>query len=457
MSGHLNPGASQYEIIFVTLDGSLQNHRRIANVGLACLEAFLREHGVHCRTIHAAEIDNYITQAETFGISVMDHTYGIAKLLSQRLQNKRVIWGGWTATALPEYILQEIPNVDYVILREGEQRLLDLLRSFRQPDLFDQMDGIAYRNERGQVVVRPPQRWMNLDDLPIPTELATLNQLVFVELARGCYGRCGYCQEVHSMRFKSVPRVLAEIEHWYAQGYRHFYFGDANSIANGKQLAQVTAAWQATEREIRIFLTGRPSDILRNYEILKAIFASPFTRVHSVEVGVEANTEHALQLLGRRSTLEVNRQAVAALLELKNRYSPQTQVHANIILFSHPDLTLDDLIGNIRFLGDFQCSREVLSLQLYGVANTPIWFELKAKGCQPCEERGMQIMDYAFADPTVERIFAKLVRTPLLYAKQRQGFSYFDQQEFQHHVHDRLLECYRAPDLAQALLDFANA
>ncbi len=449
--------AAKYDIVLVNPDGWLGNKQFIANVGLASIEAFLLHHGVRCRTVHISEIDCYVDQADVFGISVMDHTYTSAKMVTQRLQNKRVVWGGWTATALPEYVLQENPGVDYVILREGEQRLLDLLRSFQQPDRFNQIDGIAYRNGNGTVTVRPPQRFVNLDDLPIPTKLAVLNQVVFVELARGCYGRCRYCQEVQSMRFKSAPRVIDQVENWYAQGYRHFYFGDANSIANGKLLDQVARGLQAKGWDIQIFLTGRPSDVLRNQRVLESIFVSRTMHVYSVEVGVEANTEHALHLLGRRSTPEMNSQAIAALLELKTRYSPQTQIHANVILFSHPDMTLDDLVGNIRFLGDFKCSRDVLSLESYGVANTPLWFELKAKGFQPEKDRGLQIIEYPFSDPEVERIFDKLVRAPLRQAKQKKGYAFSDQIEFQRLVHDRLMEFYRSPDIEQSLRDFADA
>jgi hypothetical protein len=43
-------------------------------------------------------------------------------------------------------MLRENPGVDYVILREGEQRLLHLLRSFTQPELFDQIDGSPTRS-----------------------------------------------------------------------------------------------------------------------------------------------------------------------------------------------------------------------------------------------------------------------------------------------------------------------
>jgi radical SAM superfamily enzyme YgiQ (UPF0313 family) len=443
-----------YDIILINLDFPLGNIRNSFNVGLATIEAFLTLHGIRCRTIHGSEIDQYLDQADVFGISVMDHTYEIARNVTQHLAEKTIIWGGWTATALPEFILNEHPGVDYVILQEGEQRLLMLLKSFEQPALFDQIDGIAYRNEQHEILIRPPRTFLNLDELPIPTTLAVLDQLVFVELARGCYGGCRYCQEVTKMRFKSVPRAVAEIRHWYDQGYRYFYLGNANSIANGPLLKELVAELEVRDLPIKIFLTGRPGDVLRNYDVLSTIFRSPVIHLHSIEVGVEANTQTMLDLLGRRTTPEMNRQAISALLDLRTKYSPDTLIYANIILFTHFDMTLADFLENVRFIGDYQCSREVVALQLYGVANTPLWFEMKARGFPLQANRGLQITDYPFTDKVVDRLFKKLVQTPLQQLRQKKFFSFSDQFEFQRHCHDQLLEFYHAPNMLESVMNF---
>jgi tRNA A37 methylthiotransferase MiaB len=449
----------RYDIVLIN-PGTVPGHPHLAaNVGLAALEAFLRQHGLRCRTIADAEVAQYLTCADVFGISVMDHTYARARSVTQRLAQaaKTVVWGGWTATALPEYILAQIPGVTYVILREGEQRLLWLLEALKQPDLFDRIDGIAYRTAAGQIEVRPPRGFLNLDDLPIPTELATLNQLVFVELARGCYGGCRYCQEVRAMRFKSAARALAEIQHWYDRGYRYFYWGNANSLANGALLAELTRALEARDLRIRIFLTGRPTDVVRHAAVLEIMFRSPILRIHSIEVGVEANTQALLDLLGRRATPAINRQALETLLRLRDTHSPDTRIHANMILFSHVDMTLADFVENVRFIGEYQCSREVMGLQLYGVAGTPLWADMRARGFPAQADRGLQIAEYPFTDPLVKRVFEKLVAAPLRQLRRNPGFSLADQANFQQQCHDRLLHWYQAPDIMARALDFIES
>ena len=453
----MNTSHNDYDIVLINPDALLLNGKYMSNVGLASIEAYLKRSGIRCRTAHISEIDKYVDQADVFGLSVMDHTHAVSKMLTERLHLKTLIWGGWTATALPEFILEQNPGVDYVILQEGEERLLNLLRSFEQPNLFDHLDGIAYRNEAKEIIVRPPKGFINLDELPIPTDLAILNDLVFVELARGCYGGCGYCQENHRMRFKSANKAATEIEHWYAEGYRHFYIGDANSVANGELLGELIREMEERKLSINVLLSGRPNDVLRNSAVLEAIFRSSYIHLHSIEVGVEANTQHALDLLGRRSTPELNRQALTALLDLRAKYSPPTQIHANVILFSHFDMTLEDLVENVRFVGDFRCSRDVMGLQLYGVANTAVWHEMKARGFVPQEDRGLQIVDYPFTDRDVDLLFEKLVRAPRRQQKRKKRHTILDQVEFQHQCHDRILEFHHSPDIMESVLSLLRS
>jgi hypothetical protein len=443
------------DVVLINPDSFLGNGKFASNVGLASIEAFLTHHGKRCRTAPLAELDQWIHKADVFGISVMDHSYSQAREVTRRLLDKTVVWGGWTATAVPEYVLQNNPGVDYVILQEGERRLLELLRSFEQPELFGSINGIAYR-EGDQIAIRPPIEFMNLDELPVASDLAVFNELVFVELSRGCYGNCDYCQENHKMRFKSAQRAATEIQHWYTKGYRNFYIGDANSMANGPLLDDLAREVERRQLSIQLFLTGRPNDILRHQQVLESILTSSWVRLHSIEVGVEASTQNALDLLGRRSNPDLNRRALTALLGLTANYSPETRVHANIILFPHFDMTLTDFVENVRFIGDFQCSKEVLGLQLYGIANTPVWHEMKARGFEPQEDRGLQIVDYSFTDPDVGLLFDRLVRAPLAQQRQKRQ-TRLGQMAFQRQCHDRLMDFYHSSDIMESVLQFMHS
>jgi len=425
------------------------------NIGLASIESFLNHNGLTCATIDSSEIGDYIDQAGVFGISVLDHTYIAARDLTEKLRDKTVIWGGRTPTAIPEFVLKENPGIDYVVLQEGEKRLLALLRSFKQPEMFDGIDGIAYRNRQNKIVIRGPERFLDMDELPIPTDRVVFNYLVFIELTRGCYGKCGYCQEVHKMRFKSAKKAGEEIDYWYNKGFRQFYVGNANSIANGRLLLEFIEEIEKRKLSVELSLVGRPDDVLRNYDVLKKIFKSKIVRLFSIEIGIETNVQYILDLLGRGTTTEINRKAINALIDLKKQYSPGTTIQTNIILFSHFDMTIDDFVENARFIGDYGCSRDTLAGQLYGVANTPVWEEMKRRGFKQEKRLGLRIWDYAFTDKDVNRLFRKLFGEPFkeVIGKDKSPLNFI---KLLHECHDKVMDFYRSGNIKTAVMDFIN-
>ncbi len=429
-----------------------------SNIGLASIDSVLNHNNIQHDMVNISwrnipDIDKYISHSDIFGISVMDHTYALARRLIKRLQDKTIILGGCTASAIPDYILKKNPGVDYVILNEGEERLVKLLKSFREPELFDSIDGIAYRNKNNEIIIRPPEKFVPMDDLPIPGNLVISNDVVFVELARGCYGRCRYCKEISKMRFKSAINVAREIQHWYTKGYKVVYLGGANSIANGPLLLDLVNELEKRKLPIELCPVGRPEDILRNHDVLTSLFQSQIIRVIAIEIGIEANSQRMLDLLGRGTTPELNDKAMTSLQELRAEYSPDTRILANMILFSHFDMTIEDFIANVEFIGKYQCSRDVLSLKLCGYAKTPIWDDMLAKGFKSDELLALQIREYPFTDTTVNQLVNKLVHEPQQHLQQAIQFpgTFF---RLQQKIHDTLIDFYNSGDIRKAVMDF---
>lgn len=354
--------------------------------------------------------------------------------------------------------MQENPAVDYVILQEGEERLLQLLKSFRRKELLAQIDGIAACDDGGNVVVRPPLKYMDLDTLPIPTDMVILKGMVFLGFSRGCYGGCRFCQEKNRMRFQSPLKAAEEVQYWYDRGCRHFYIGNANSIAGGKRLGDLVREIESRNLPVRLTLVGRPNDVVRHRAVLEEIFQRRVIHLDAVEVGIEANTQHMLDLLGRGTTPELNKNAMETLLALKSEYSPDTRIHANMILFSHFDMSLVDFVENVRFIGDYECSRTVLSLQVYGLPGTPLWQDMMNKGFKPNQQFGLAIADYPFSDKDVDRLFRKLVYDArMAIARQKLDYDFDDDIAFRYQCHDKLMEFYRSGDILDSVREYINS
>jgi hypothetical protein len=120
-------------------------------------------------------------------------------------------------------------------------------------------------------------------------------------------------------------------------------------------------------------------------------------------------------------------------------------------------MTIDDFVENVRFIGDYQCSRDTMSLRLYGVAGTPLWEDMTANGFETNQGLGQRITEYPFNDNDVERLFNKLVREPLVLAQTMSLWTPGRHFAFQYQVHDAVMDFYRAPNIKQAVMDFIQA
>ena len=120
-------------------------------------------------------------------------------------------------------------------------------------------------------------------------------------------------------------------------------------------------------------------------------------------------------------------------------------------------MEISDFVDNVEFLGMYDCSRDTMSLRLYGVAGTPLWDAMHDAGFETNAGLAQRITEYPFSDPLVEKLFDKLVRQPLADFEKTSLFTPTTYYTFQHKVHDRVMEFYAADDTHAAVMEFIEA
>jgi len=136
------------------------------------------------------------------------------------------------SSALTDF-LEENPAVDYGVVLEGEQTLLELCRGVDPA----RISGLLYRDDSGAVTYtgdRPFEE--QLDSLQFPRyrmfDQARYSRLITIVTSRGCPYGCIYCPVNlaigRKLRFRSATNVVDEIEYHYKRGYREFSFRDDN-------------------------------------------------------------------------------------------------------------------------------------------------------------------------------------------------------------------------------------
>ena len=172
-------------------------------------------------------------RCKTFGITSNCANFPIAIILAREIKRKikksRVILGGPQPTSVAEETLNAFPEIDAIVIGEGDETLPEVLQSRFDPDKLSKIPGIAFRMD-DKVVITPERPMVsNLDDLPLPDfrliNLKSYDQvqrdrgwpfLIDIEAGRGCPFSCTFCATStvwrRKFRVKSPARILYEMD-----------------------------------------------------------------------------------------------------------------------------------------------------------------------------------------------------------------------------------------------------
>jgi anaerobic magnesium-protoporphyrin IX monomethyl ester cyclase len=171
-----------------------------------------------------------------------------------------VVTGGTHPSFLAKRCLQDV-DLDFVVLSEGEYTFRDLLDRLKQEKPYDDLDGLAFRENAG-IRINPKTRLIeNLDELPFPARdlfpmekyfkvalpmaydfKSTRNTPIFT--SRGCTCRCTFCSStnhwMNCYRVHSPEYVLSEIDHLVKDfGIREVKFQDDNLTLHRKRAREI--------------------------------------------------------------------------------------------------------------------------------------------------------------------------------------------------------------------------
>jgi radical SAM superfamily enzyme YgiQ (UPF0313 family) len=186
--------------------------------------------------------------AKTFN---MLSAYKLSEIIKAASPKTVVLAGGAHPTALPEHTLKECPHIDAVVLREGEDTVIDIYGRMSGGygsigDVFSGILGVVYRDSNGHAVHNGERNLIaDLDDLPFPDftlvdykryqRVYNPNKHRFQHIypvfaSRGCPFNCTFCMPLHARkhRVRSIENILDEIELLNKKhGARRIYFEDS--------------------------------------------------------------------------------------------------------------------------------------------------------------------------------------------------------------------------------------
>ncbi len=307
------------------------------------------------------------------------------------------VLGGPHISMAKEDTIRNVPDVDVVVIGEGERTLAELARAVEAGSGLGNVKGIIFRNEGRPVYTGFRERIEDLDTLPLPgRHLAPMDRYRFfirmpdgrklraqnIMTSRGCPFECYFCATPvnwgRKVRGHSTERVLKEIEILIERyGAEFIWFYDDTFNYNNKRLHEIMD--MIIERrldikfgcEFRIDLVDRP--------LLEKMVKAGLAWGH---FGVEAGSER------------VRRDIVRKKFEMDNAYrfiawAGELGFTPNaFLIYSHDTETwaeANETLAIIEKMKEINPETQVATAVLHVYPGTPLEHIAKERGVLPTD------------------------------------------------------------------------
>ena len=245
------------------------------STGLSYIYSYLKQNNYNCKIYDLAydsleKIKKILIREKADIIGITNLTEGrynafkLFKLIRKIEKDTIVIFGGHHPTYMCDQLLENF-NIDFIVLGEGERKMLNLIRAINNEIPLESVEGIAYKRN-GEIIKNLSKKdyfIKDLDILPFPFSEDQIELLriyypsikiipqqgnnvslyrneykrsIGIISSRGCPFNCQFCSTTlfwgTRYRFRSPKNVVDEIEFYYKKfGFRDIQFlDDAFSI-----------------------------------------------------------------------------------------------------------------------------------------------------------------------------------------------------------------------------------
>ncbi len=260
------------------------------------------------RSIYGSKADTVMFSCYIWNIEFI---VKVASALKKISPETVIVFGGPEVSFDSVYYMERYPFLDAVIRGEGEETLKAIVESGLDTD------GVTYRDSDGNVVVNKDRTPVcDLNMLPFPYTERDIeenkNKLIYYESSRGCPFNCSYClsSTVHSVRFRDIETVKAELSLFAKHGVRVVKLTDRTFNADRKRAAELMEFIASLDCRTQ-FHFEIAADLI-NDETVDIFRNAPRDRF-LLEIGVQSTNAKTIEAIDRKTDLNKISEAVRAL------------------------------------------------------------------------------------------------------------------------------------------------
>jgi radical SAM superfamily enzyme YgiQ (UPF0313 family) len=336
------------------------------NLSIAYLAAYLEKNNyavdminAHYRRWDSVDVLEHLKSNECnlLGISCTSqkcysNSKELVQLIKKEFAHLPIVMGGIFPSMEYELIMNDIPELDFIVVGEGEISLTLLCDQISESKNDFDIPGLVFRTDTG-VAVNKNCRIHDLDSLPFPKreklDYAKMERPMLRMLAgRGCYGNCAFCsiQDSYVSKgkiYRSAKNIIDEIEMLVNnEGITFFAFFDDifyDLSQRGKEwVLNFSNEIRKRSLKIKFRIELRTNDVSeKEIALLKEV------GLESIYLGVESGVQRLLDEMKKNITVEDN---IKAIEIIKNH---ELEILLGFITFI-PTMTFEELIQNYDFL-----------------------------------------------------------------------------------------------------------
>lgn len=244
----------------------------------------------------------------------LDYVESVAREFKKICPDTPVWVGGPEVSYEVEDFLTSHPEIDGVMIGEGEETFREVCGYYAGNRELDSIQGIAYRDNNG-IRVTESRAIMDMSRIPFcyDTMEDFSNRIIYYESSRGCPFSCSYCLSSvdKSLRFRDTELVKKELLFFINQKVPQIKFVDRTFNCNHAHAMEIWRFIKEHDNGVTNFHFEISADLI-NEEELKLI-SDMRPGLIQLEIGVQSTNEVTIKEIHRTMKLERLKEVVRAI------------------------------------------------------------------------------------------------------------------------------------------------
>ena len=253
--------------------------------------------------------DLYQAKPDVIGFSSyiwnIEETLKVVNMLKKVDPSILIVLGGPEVTYDTAEWMEKHPDVDFIVIGEGEQTFKQLLHEIAAAKEYRNVSGIAFR-ESGVVKITPQMNKLDLKELPspyrFPEDIADLGKRVtYIETSRGCPFSCQFCLssiEV-GVRYFDREKIKADIRYLMENGAKTIKFVDRTFNISRSYALEMFRFLIDEHLPGTVFQFEITADIMRP-EVIEFLNQEAPKGLFRFEIGVQSTNDYTNELVRRK-------------------------------------------------------------------------------------------------------------------------------------------------------------